>query len=187
MRYRRRSIRQRIEDANFDLNLAPMLDMMVALVPFLLLSIAFVRLVVVDTPIPQPVQSAIEKNKKDKNPKVVINMHIHHKKGVRIAIQDRGKRKNILIPLKDSAFDVENVHQNLVQLKQKYPQVFKMEVFPTELVAYKDIISLMDSARSSLKEDPELYIEDPATGKKIVTKLMFPNITFGNIIGDKNG
>ena len=55
----RRSFGKRVEDATFELNLAPMLDIIVSIVPMLLMSVAFVHVTVIDTPVPQVVEKAI--------------------------------------------------------------------------------------------------------------------------------
>lgn len=181
---RRRTIRQRVEDSSYELNLAPMLDMMVALVPFLLLSIAFVRLVVVETKIPQPVAKALQEDRDKKKRDVNIRMEVSAKKGVTILIAQKGKKKKkIAVPLKEGNFDVDLVHKKLHSLKVKYPKVFRLEILPKENVVYRDIVSLMDTARYTNKDDPQLYIFDEEKKEKVPTKLMFPDVIFGNVVG----
>ena len=53
------------EEESMELDLAPMLAMMVSLIPILLLSTVFVRLAMIDSPLPQVVAKAIEKQKKE--------------------------------------------------------------------------------------------------------------------------
>lgn len=181
---RRRTIRQRVEDSSYELNLAPMLDMMVALVPFLLLSIAFVRLVVVDAKIPQPVAKAIKEDRDKKKRTVNVSMEISGKNGVFIIVKEKGKKTvKTHVPLLEGKFDVDTVHQKLIQVKQKHPKVFRLEIMPKENVVYKDIVSLMDTARTAKKNDPELFILDEEKNEKVPTKLMFPDVIFGNVVG----
>ena len=181
---RLRTIRQRVEDSSYDLNLAPMLDMMVALVPFLLLSIAFVRLVVVETKVPQPVAKAIQEDRDKKDREVNIHMKIDIKKGVSLLIKQKGsKTKTINVALKEGSFDVDSVHKELHGLKEKYPDVFRIEVLPSESVSYRDIVALMDTARYATKDDRPLFILDNETNKKVQTNLMFRDVIFGNVVG----
>lgn len=182
-RRRFRSIRQRMEDASYDINLAPMLDMMVALVPFLLLSIAFVRLTILETKIPQPVAKAIEEDRNNKDRKVEIKMYVSIKNGVKIVVDNKGSKKTHNIPMTKEGFNTASVHSKLVSIKQLYPEVFRLEVIPNEDVVYKDLIGLMDTARMTTSEDPQLFILDKETNKQVPTKLMFPDVLFGNVVG----
>jgi biopolymer transport protein ExbD len=63
-----------INPSEFDLDLAPLLAVMVKLVPVLLLSSAFVQVMVVETDLPQAVKEAIQKQD-DKKP--VANIQIN--------------------------------------------------------------------------------------------------------------
>lgn len=177
-----RSVRSRAEDMTYDLNLAPMLDIMVALVPFLLLSVVFVRLVVIETPIPQPVAAAVQKDKENKKKSLNIKMYIQ-KESVILKIVERGRKRNISIKNQSGKYNVKKLHKQLVTLKLKHPNVFSLEILPNESVAYNDIVTLMDAARRTLNGDPKIYITDKKTNKKVETRLMFPNITFGNVVG----
>ena len=61
-----RAFKSRTEDATFELNLAPLLDIIVSIVPMLLLSVVFVQITMVETPIPQAVQRTMaNQDKKD--------------------------------------------------------------------------------------------------------------------------
>ncbi len=177
MRYR--SIRQRTEDITFELNLAPMLDVIVNLIPMLLLSVVFVRLVIVDSPVPQPIQEAIEADKKD--PKVSIQMHINPE-ALEIKIDDKGKKASFSFPKQQQGFDLKAVHNKFLEIKQTYPDSFSIEVFPSEQVAYKEIMQLMDEARMIKSGEKEIMFLDKTTGKSLPTKLLFPNQSFGNIV-----
>jgi hypothetical protein len=56
-----RNVKSRATDATFDLNLAPILDIIVSIVPLLLLSIAFVQVKMIDTSVPQVVAEAAQR------------------------------------------------------------------------------------------------------------------------------
>jgi biopolymer transport protein ExbD len=184
MAKRRRTFRQRVEDSTYELNLAPMLDMMVALVPFLLLSIAFVRLVVVETKIPQPVAKALKQDRDKKDRDVNIRMEVSAKKGVMILVKEKGKKtKKYSVKLKEGSFDVDAVHSKLVSIKQQYPKVFRLEILPKDNVVYKDVVQLMDTARYTTNSDPQLFVVDDETKEKVPSKLIFPDVIFGNVVG----
>ena len=59
-----RALKSRIDDSTFELNLAPMLDIIVSIIPMLLLSVVFTRITVIDTPVPQAVEQAVAENTK---------------------------------------------------------------------------------------------------------------------------
>ncbi|MCB0348385.1 MAG: biopolymer transporter ExbD [Bdellovibrionales bacterium] len=178
---RRLVLKQRIEDSTFDLNLAPMLDIMVSLIPMLLLSIAFAKLVVLDAPVPQPVANAIENDKKERT--VMLQLHLFNNRTAKLDIIDKGgRRSNISFSSKEGTYDLETIHQKLIDVKKMHTQVFTVEIFPEEGVAYKEIVAVMDEARSARKEEGEFQFIDKESKQAVKTKAMFPNITFGNVI-----
>ncbi|RYZ79757.1 MAG: biopolymer transporter ExbD, partial [Proteobacteria bacterium] len=75
----------------FDLDLAPLLAVMVKLVPVLLVSSGFVQMMTIETQLPQVVQQAIEQQ--DKNVKAtLITLEVKDKEGVRIVVMKDGKQ-----------------------------------------------------------------------------------------------
>lgn len=176
-----RKYRHREVDSTFELNLAPMLDIIVSIVPMLLLSVVFVRIAVVETPVPQAVQKAITQaeNKND----VQIQLSVSKDHGFKIQVMSKGQTKDINVALKGTELDFEALHSQMVTLKQQYPDVFKMELHPSEEVALEQIVATMDKVRTRGKTDPVLYFTDTETGKKVETDLLFPDVVFGNVAG----
>lgn len=178
---RRLVLKQRIEDSTFDLNLAPMLDILVSLIPIMLLSVAFARLVVIDSPVPQPIEKAIEDDKKERS--VVLRLHLYNNKTAKLDVTDKqGKTSSISFSTKEGKFDLSSIHSKLIDVKKMHSQVFTVEFFPDEGVAYNEIVAVMDEARNVKQEGIEFVITDKETNQPVKTKVMFPNITFGNII-----
>tara|TARA_B100001248_G_C27399566_1_gene468971 strand:+ start:9783 stop:10331 length:549 start_codon:yes stop_codon:yes gene_type:complete len=179
---RRRTVKQRVDDLTFDLNLAPMLDMMVALVPFLLLSFVFIKLVVIESPIPQPVAEAIEKDRKERDKSVQLKVYVDNQRNVRIDEYINGKKKSYQVSSKNNKISLEEAHKNFVQLKLKHQKLFGFQIYPSDEVSYEEIIKLMDEARVAKQDGPNFEVVNKETKEKVTTKFMFPNITFGNIM-----
>lgn len=176
-----RKFRPKEVDSTFELNLAPMLDIIVSIVPMLLLSVVFVRIAVVETPVPQPVQKAMaqSENKND----VQIQLSVSKDHGFKIQVMQKGHTKDINVALKNNDYDLDGLHKEMVALKQQYPDVFRMELHPSEEVPLDKIVAVMDKVRSRAKDDPVLYFTDTETGKKVETDLIFPDVVFGNVAG----
>ena len=176
-----RKYRHRESDATFELNLAPMLDIIVSIVPMLLLSVVFVRIAVVETPVPQAVQKAMveAENKND----VQIQLSVGQQYGFKIQVMTKGKTQDITVANKGTEYDLDGLHKQMISLKQTYPDVFKMELHPSEEVPLEKIVAVMDKVRNRTKEDPVLYFTDTETGKKVETELIFPDVVFGNVAG----
>src|SRR5882757_4268778 len=103
MKYRRTS------DATYDLNLAPILDIIVSIVPMLLLSIAFVQVKMIETPVPQAVAEAIQ-HAQDKDD-TQIKLLISSQKGFTFEIVSGGGKQKFDIPRKGSAWDYDGLQK----------------------------------------------------------------------------
>jgi biopolymer transport protein ExbD len=175
-----RSFRSRVEDSTFELNLAPMLDIIVSIVPMLLLSVAFVHITVVETPIPQAVEKAIaNSNKKDA---VQVALSVSRKTGFHFTVNDKGQMKETVVAMKGDKFDMEGLHKETLSLKANYPDVFRLELNPEENIPLEEIVSVMDKVRTTVTGEPKTVIKDEA-GKSIETNLLFPDVVFGNVAG----
>lgn len=164
----------------FELDLAPLLAVMVKLVPVLLVSSAFVQMMVIETDLPQVVQEAIKKQDEDPHKKQ-LQVEISQNDGVKFILLRDGQEKAQTVPVKDGQLDYSAVHQKFVELKKENPEIFKIEIFPSAKVAYKDIIKIMDEARRS-REGLRFPVKDEKQGKDVETEYMFPEVVFGNTL-----
>jgi len=165
----------------FELDLAPLLAVMVKLVPVLLISSAFVQLMIVETELPQVVKEAIERQNLDNNPKVEVVVEASKSQGFNIEYTENGQSKNVNIPTKNGQFDLAQLQENLKAFKQKHPDVFRMELNPDENVGYDEIVKIMDEVRQTNDKSQFKFI-DPKTKKEVSTNYMFPEVVFGNMM-----
>lgn len=166
-------------NSEFELDLAPLLAVMVKLVPVLLVSSAFVQMMVIETELPQVVNQAIERQDKQETP-TSIALEVDSKSGIRIVITAKGKEQVEVVPLKDGALDYELLHTKLVDVKKSNPEVFKIELSPDAHIPYKEIVKIMDMARQAHDSKIKFPVYDATQGKDVETNYMFPEVVFAN-------
>lgn len=168
-------------DYEFELDLAPLLAVMVKLVPVLLVSSAFVQMMTIETQLPQVVQQAIEKNEKDQKA-THISLEVKEKAGVRIVVKKHNSAESSeIVPMKkDGTYDYARLHERLRDIKIKNPEVFKIDLSPDANVPYDSIVRVMDECRRSRDNKIRFPIVDKVTNKETQTDYMFPEVTFAN-------
>lgn len=168
-------------NSEFELDLAPLLAVMVKLVPVLLLSTAFVQMMIIETDLPQVVQEAIKQQ--DNNVKAAhITLEVDKKAGIRVVVAKQGQEKVEVISNVDDQFNYSALYSKLVEIKQANPEIFKIDLSPGADVAYKDLVLIMDQARKSRSNDLKFKFTDTKTGKEAVTEYMFPEVVFSNVM-----
>lgn len=169
-------------NSEFDLDLAPLLAVMVKLVPVLLISSAFVQMMIIETDLPQVVQQAIEQQNNTPKPTQVA-VEMSKKLGLKIVITENGKQTVETVSLnKDQQLDLPSVQAKFQEIKKAHPEVFKIEMNPEEDVPYKDVVQVMDEARKSRNNEVKFPIKDLKTGVDTSTLYMFPEVVFGNMM-----
>lgn len=169
-------------NSEFELDLAPLLAVMVKLVPVLLVSSAFVQMMIVETELPQVVQQALQAQ--DKNPKSAqLAIELSKKDGVRFIMTENDKQKVEVVSLNSKQeFDLPTVHAKFQELKKTHPEIFRIELSPEADVSYKEIIGVMDEARRSRSNDVRFPVKDAKTGQETTTDYMFPEVVFANMM-----
>lgn len=165
----------------FDLDLAPLLAVMVKLVPVLLISSAFVQVMMIETQLPQAVVEAI-KNQENDPEKAQIKLVAQAKGEILIEITQLGKTTTQKInAINSGEYNFEELQIALQKVKATYPKVFHLELRPESNVAYKNIVKIMDEARKSRSNDIRFPIWDAQKNIETETDYMFPDITFDSI------
>lgn len=167
----------------FELDLAPLLAVMVKLVPVLLLSSAFVQVMTIETDLPQAVKEAIAQN--NDHPKATVQLEISNKSGIKVIVGTPGAQPQIkqVVPAAAGKFDYQVLHKALQAVKTEHPEVFRIELAPESDVPYKEIVKIMDEARKSHDKTVNFPLINPkelkATG---TTDYMFPDVIFSNMM-----
>jgi biopolymer transport protein ExbD len=180
----RRTISPRVDTAiDTDLDLAPLLSIMVKLIPVLLLSSAFVQIMIIETELPQAVRSVIDANQ-NRSDKPEIEVLMDYQRGFEISITRAGHGiEKIMIPINpDKSFDFPTLNQELIKIKMRYTQIFELNLVPAEEVKYQDIVRAMDMARRPLDKTIKFEFTDPATNQLQHTDFMFPEVNFSNVL-----
>lgn len=165
---------------DMELDLAPMLSLMLKLMPVLLLSSAFVHVMMIETDLPQAVKQAVAKQVE--NPKTAIQLAVSKTKGVRIIISKDGKQTESVVPMIGDQFDFGKLHKELQTVKTQHPEVFSIELAPDADVPYKEVVRIMDEARKSRDKDVKFPIHDAVENKTVMTDYMFPDVIFANMM-----
>jgi biopolymer transport protein ExbD len=174
--------RSRKADATFDLNLAPFLDIIVVIIPMLLLSVAFVQVRMIETNVPQIVAQKIQEQKDNKQPEISFTLKADPKKGYVFQIQEKGKTKDVVIGLKDGKLDFNGLTQAAVQFKKQHTAIFSIDFLPDTALPYDSIVQTMDAVRRLPASEGKVVVKDEKTGELSQTDLMFPDVTFANVI-----
>ncbi len=180
--FKRPSSRRKSGHSEVQLNLVPILDTLVTLISFLLFSMAFLNLASIESAF--PVASSEDQAKQLKTKPLQLTLKVEETQTKIWSYFDL--IKPISVPhLEPGKPDSAKIHQALVTIKKQFP-IEKSIVFePNSETNYDSIISVMDAARNLEPSDESIYFKDPATGRDEVAQKLFPDIVFGNLMGDR--
>jgi biopolymer transport protein ExbD len=157
-----------------NLNLVPLLDFIVAVIPVLLLSVNFLEYVVLDTSLPAYSEDAyVETSGKDEQPKIGLSIAITEQ-GFVIAGQggllNTNGKSPLISRMSDGSYDYATLGDRLFEIKNNYPDEWSVIIIPESTTRFDDIVGTMDAARERLSIDHD---------GKAARKTMFPNIVLG--------
>lgn len=155
-----------------NLNLTPLLDFVVAVIPVLLLSVNFLEYVVLDTSLPVYSDEVIEIRKEDQ-PKLGLSVAITEE-GFIIAGQggllSQGEKGTLIKRTTNGLYDYTELGNRLLDIKSNYPDEWSIIIIPEASTRFEDIVTTMDISREHLATNADGLL---------TRKVMFPNIVLG--------
>jgi biopolymer transport protein ExbD len=152
-----------------DLAITPLLDLFVALIPFLLMSIVLTKIHILDVGISRPVAQATPvENKKP----FELNVKISDKAA---EVFLNGKLIQSVTRAADDESWASNLRKALVEIKKQNPDEFKIRFEPQGKVSLQTLIVFMDGVRKLKAEDGEIIRKDDS-GKPVKLQYLFPNV-----------
>jgi len=138
-----------------DLNLIPLMNLFVTMIPLLLLTAAFYHIGMISTSI--PTQSEGGPGDAPTGPTTVTANVRMTDKGLNLtvssadeSVQAQLKRYDAFIPKKGKKHNVEALTKALVRIKKKYDQSDTMMLIPGMKSKYNAMVKVMDAARNMI-------------------------------------
>ena len=137
-----------------DIDLVPIMNMFLVLIPFLLMSACFFHLKVIDTSVPVLSEATNDAPKK-KDVKVTVIMEIKKSSIKLSAISDSvgdadlEKLGTTIAKVTEGEYTMKQLELSLEKIKGTYPKSDTLIIIPNECVVYDTIIQTMDVARYS--------------------------------------
>ena len=145
-----------------DLNIVPMLDVMVILAFFLIFTAVFSRTSILEVHLPGPGAKAAPAL-----PSLELEV-IVRRSGLEVA--DRGRGVLETVPATASGQDVVRLSEYLEGVKAQHPDKTSATLLVAEDVDYDTIVQVMDAVR----------VRQTIAGSKVVRRDLFPQIALGD-------
>ncbi|MDR3608266.1 MAG: biopolymer transporter ExbD [Oligoflexia bacterium] len=178
---KRPTSRRKSSSEGIVLNLVPILDTMVTLIGFLLYTTAFFSLVSIESPFPTASTEEVQQKLKEKPLQLTLTLRDTEAE----IWSPFEKIKSRTIPnASPGKPDIVKIHSELLDVKKDFPNETKVVIVPTAGMTYDILISVMDGIRGVDPTDPPLFTKNLATGNDEPVKILFPEVIFGNLLGD---
>ena len=130
---------------DFDLNITPIIDAFTVLIAFMLASASFLSIGILDAGI---AAGGAEATANTAPPPVTIQMNLLPDRSIRFEISGKENSK-FSIPPADGTWNLGDAVSRLEALKAKWPTVSALTLTAENTVEYKDVVTVMESARKS--------------------------------------
>jgi len=188
---RYRQVKNEVED----LNLIPIMNLMMTLIPFLLLGAAFYHIGVIPTSLPTHVPQGSPSHSKTQT--VTLNLRLEADKLVMSAtgqnvpesdLADMGLElpmKKVEKTIKDKdgnpvkkemveTYDLPALQKKLLDIKSRYPKSDTVMVLPDDGIKYQALVDVLDTTREQIIKQGK--------GKDPIHKALFPVTVFSQMI-----
>jgi biopolymer transport protein ExbD len=145
-----------------DLNIVPMIDMMVILVFFLLFTAVFSNTNILELNLPAP-NSSVPDLPKGLNLEVIVRRNA-------IEVADRGTGVLRTLPKKEGEYDFAGLSAFLQDVKARYPTVLAASVLLEQDIPYDVLVQTMDNTR----------VWQNRVGVGLQNVELFPDISVGD-------
>lgn len=178
---KRPSSRRRSTPTEVQINLVPMLDALVTLIGFLLFSMSFLSLVSIETPKPEVNPDTVEKKLQERPLQLTVS--IREKESEIWSPFERIQSK-VIPHTSEGLPDTKGIHEALIEVKRGFLSESKVVLVPSASTSYDVLVAVMDSVRGLEPTDPPLFRPNSSTGIEEPVKALFPEVVFGNLLGE---
>jgi biopolymer transport protein ExbD len=147
------------EETNVEIDMVPVMNMFLVLIPFLLISSSFLNLKAINTSIPVRSQSSAELTEEQSEVKLRLMVTLSEDA---ISVKPMSDELSVAelekldfdLAIEESDALFTNLTAKLSLLKKKYPNSDTMVLSPEDSVPYSSMVRVMDAARGVNPEEP---------------------------------
>jgi len=143
----------------FDLNIAPVIDCLTVLIAYLLVSVSFLSLAVLDVGVAVSGEAPTPDEALPKEPPLSLVIQLAQPHQVVLKLTGGAKNLHLTVPLPSNgatrAFDFDKLKLQLDQIKQKYPSLSDVSVAAEGTVVYKDMVKAIETIKPDF---PKVFI-----------------------------
>jgi biopolymer transport protein ExbD len=149
---------RRTSEEEPDLNMIPIMNLFMVLIPFLLTSVSFFHIKAINTSIPVHAESSSKTIESAEKSKVTVVVEIKANQFRISTLSDTpndlqlSDNEAVFPKEKGATFSVAAVAEHLKYLKKHYPASDTMILIPDNQITYREIIEAMDCARTYQSE-----------------------------------
>ncbi len=190
-----RKKKKKMEFAQEELNLVPVMNMVMCLIPVILAGSAAVKLGMVNVNAPKFGNGAAPPDESDEKP---LNLTVAvGEDGFRISasgadinqilqlppVVDPAAPQGPTVPMAEGKYDFVGLYNQLVKVKEQFPNETIVNLTADAKVPFKYVIGVMDVIRMRLEadtyDDPEVFMQAAARkDEKGAAELMWPDVVF---------
>jgi biopolymer transport protein ExbD len=178
---KRPTTRRRGHAEQIELNLVPMLDALVTLISFLLFTMSFLSLASIETPFPEASARQNEQKIKEKPLQLTVSIRSNN---VEISSPFNRVASQTIASDAEGKPNTIAIHEALLKIKERFPEELSIVIAPYAGLNYDLLVQVMDAVRTVEPTDPPIFRKNPATGLDEPVKSLFPNVIFGNLLGN---
>ena len=165
------------EEGPVELNMVPIMNLFLALIPFLLSSAAFFQAAVINASVPALSEGGVDDESEPKKEleKVSLSLQITPEGFVIAASGDQNpevlKKIGGTIPKKGGKYDYEKLAERCKSIKASYKKSDTIVILPGKDVLYDTIVQTMDATRERVV-DPKLDSREHMFTNAVVSSIL---------------
>ncbi len=141
---------RRMQAAEAEPNLIPVMNLFVAMIPFLLLAVAFFHVGVIPTTLPTHTENSsdIAPSRNAVTVSIVMNDRGFSLTAMSTALSDEELARIAQeIPKREGSFDHDALREALQGIKRRFQESDTIILLPAEAIPFEDVVRAMDTAR----------------------------------------
>ena len=147
-----------------DIDVTPLLNVLVVMIAFLILSAVFSRITIQEIILPTQADAGTAQDKLQVTIEVIVRQNV-------LEIGD-GKNVTVTIPKLGMKYDFQKLSENLIRLKEKYSEKQDVNILIEPDIEYESMIQVMDAVKVA---------EVKQVGQEKIRKVvLFPQVSIGD-------